>query len=82
MKKEEFVIIVRGGAYVAPYVSQVVLSEEDEDWLDWKEEEGDDAEAFDCWCNFELNEMVNEFEDNGATAIVLSLNEYQNLPKL
>jgi hypothetical protein len=82
MKKEEFVIIVRGGAYVAPYVSQVVLSEEDEDWLDWKEVEGDDPESFDCWCNFSLNEMVNEFEDNGATAIVLSLNEYQNLPKL
>jgi hypothetical protein len=59
-----------------------VLSEEDEDWLDWKEEEGDDPESFDFWFNFTLNEMVNEFEDHGATAIVLSLNEYQNLPKL
>ena len=81
MKKEEFVIIVRGGQYVAPYVSQVVLSEEDEDWLDWKEEEGDDPESFDDWCNFALNEMVDEFEQHGASAIVLSLEEYRNLPK-
>lgn len=81
MKKEEFIIIVRGGSYVAPYVSQVVLSEEDEDWLDWKEEEGDDPESFDDWCNCTLNEMVDEFEQHGASAVVLSLDEYRNLPK-
>ena len=82
MKKAEFVIIVRGGSYVAPYVSQVVLNEEDEDWLDWREEEGDSPEAFDDWCNEWLNEMVDEFEQHGASAVVLSLEEYRNLPKL
>lgn len=78
----EFIIIVRGGQYVAPYVSQVELNTEDEDWLDWAEEEGSDPESFDDWCNFTLNEMVDEFEQHGASAVVLSLEEYRNLPKL
>ena len=81
MEKQEFIIIVRGGSYVAPYVSHVVLNTEDEDWLDWKEEEGDDPESFDDWCNCTLNEMVDDLEQHGASAVVLSLEEYRDLPK-
>ena len=81
MKEAQFVIIARGGSYVAPYVSHVVLNTEDEDWLDWKEEEGDSPESFDDWCDCALNDLVDEFEQHGASAVVLSLEEYRNLPK-
>jgi hypothetical protein len=79
--KEDFVIIARGGKMIRPYVSHVTLSSEDPDWLGWLEVEGDDPESFDDWCNFALNELVNDLEVDGAECIVLSLNEYRNLPK-
>jgi hypothetical protein len=79
--KAEFVILARGGKHIAPYVSLVELNKEDPDWLSWLEAEGDDPESFDCWCNFVLNEMADDLEENGAECIVLSLEEYRNLPK-
>lgn len=81
MKVQEFIIIARGGALLQPYVSHVKLGPDDPDWLEWAEAEGDDADSFDDWCNFSLNELVDELEQRGASAIVLSLDEYRNLPK-
>jgi len=80
MGKAEFVIIARGGYYIKPYISEVVLSTEDQGFKDWIEDEP--VSDFDEWCNFELNELVNDLEDGGASAIVLSLEEYRKLPKL
>jgi hypothetical protein len=79
--KADFVIIARGGKMIRPYISHVTLSTEDPDWLEWLEEEGDGQDAFDHWCNWELNLLVDELEENGASCIVLSLDEYRNLPK-
>jgi hypothetical protein len=80
MKKAEFVIIARGGRFISPYLSEVVLSTEDEGFKDFID---DEPEAdFDEWCNFELNDLVDDLEQGGASAIVLSLEEYRQLPKL
>jgi CHASE2 domain-containing sensor protein len=75
----DFVIIARGGALIKPYVSLVKLSDDDPDWHRTLEE--DPSAEFDDWCNWELNDMVDELEQNGASAVVLSLEEYRNLPK-
>lgn len=79
--KSDFVIIARGGTYITPYVSHVSLTSDDPDWLDWAKAEGTDPESFDDWCNFVLNDLVDDLEEGGASAIVLSLDEYRNLPK-
>lgn len=79
--KWEIIIIARGGKHVAPYVSRVELNAEDPGWLDWARVEGSDPESFDDWCNWALNELVNDLEEGGASAVVLSLEEYRNLPK-
>ena len=81
MREAQFIIIARGGSYAAPYVSHVSLTSEDEDWLDWLEEEGDTDSSFDDWCNCTLNDMVDDLEQHGASAVVLSLDEYRDLPK-
>ena len=79
--KYDFIILARGGHYIAPYLNRVSLTSDDPDWLDWAKSEGDDPESFDDRCNFVLNDLVNDLEEGGASAIVLSLDEYRNLPK-
>jgi hypothetical protein len=79
--KYEFIILARGGRYVSPYLSRVSLTSDDPDWRGWAKSEGDSPESFDDWCNFVLNEMVDDLEEGGASAVVLSLEEYRNLPK-
>jgi hypothetical protein len=79
--RAEFIILARGGRYVAPYLSRVSLTTDDPDWHRWARAEGTDPDSFDDWCNSVLNEMVNDLEEGGASAVVLSLEEYRNLPK-
>jgi len=79
MQKAEFVIIARGGYLTQPYITQVTLDSTNPVCQEWL---ADDNESdFDDWCNWELNEMAYELEQNGASVIVLSLEEYRTLPK-
>jgi hypothetical protein len=80
MMKAQFVIIARGGRFISPYISEVVLSTEDPEFKDWMDDEP--VSNFDEWCNWELNELVYDLEEGGASAVVLSLEEYRNLPRL
>ena len=79
METAEFVIIARGGQYVQPYTASIKLTTEDPDFKDFIEDEP--VCTFDDWCDVELNELVNDLEQHGATAVVLSLREYRELPK-
>ena len=81
MQEQQFIIIARGGSYAAPYTSHVILNGEDPDWLEWAEEEGDNDSSFDEWCNCVLNDLADDLEQHGASVVVLSLEEYRNLPK-
>ena len=79
MQTADFVIIARGGHYVQPYLAQIELSSSDQACIDFLADEP--VCTFDDWCDVVLNELVNDLEDAGASAVVLSLEEYRELAK-
>jgi hypothetical protein len=79
MEIAEFVIIARGGQFVQPYTASVKLTSDDPDFADFIEDEP--ACTFDDWCDVALNDLVDDLEQYGAAAVVLSLEEYRELPK-
>ena len=79
METANFVIIARGGRYVQPYLVQIELNSSDQACIDFLADEP--VCNFDDWCDVVLNELVNDLEDAGASAVVLSLEEYRELPK-
>jgi hypothetical protein len=80
VQESKFVIIARGGAFISPYISEVVLRSDDPDCIEWLKD--DNESDFDDWCNWTLNCLTDELDDNGASVIVLSLEEYRDLPRL
>lgn len=78
METKEFIIIARGGQIVEQRVERLALSPEHPGFEDFMEDEP--GASFDEWCNEEIANSVDEFEQYGATCVVLSLEEYRNLP--
>ena len=79
METKEFIIIARGGQIVEPRVEKLVMSSEHPDFEDFMEDEP--GASFDEWCNEEIANSVDTFEQYGAACVVLSIEEYRNLPK-